>query len=83
MTRARRMKVWGVEDELDDDMAHIYEVEVTWVSDVDAFLQERSQQAAFVAGHVGGGTAETIGSFERGMVDETFVPVGRTDGAPR
>ena len=31
----------GLVDELDDDLAHMYDLDVTWGSNMDAFLQDR------------------------------------------
>ena len=33
----------GVVDELDDDLAHLNDLGVTWSFDLDSFLQERRQ----------------------------------------
>ena len=52
-------------DKLDDDQAHLNDLDVTWGIDLDAFLQERTQQAP-AAGEVGDMTVETMGSSQGG-----------------
>ena len=47
-----------MEDELDDDMAQLDDLNVTWGFDLDAFLRERAQQAPAARG-VGEWTAQT------------------------
>ena len=78
----------GVEDELDDDLAHLNDLDVTRGFDLDAFVHENRQHAP-AAGDAGDGKAETIGSSfgsavndlgparEGGKPDERFVSRGR------
>ena len=42
----------GVVDELDDGLAHLHDLNVTWGFDLDAFMQVRAQQAP-AAGEAG------------------------------
>ena len=64
--------------ELDDGPAHLNDPDVTWGFDLDAFLQERVQQAP-AAGDAGDGTAETMNSSQGGAVDASSAPAGRTE----
>ena len=48
-------------DKLDDDLAHLNNLDVTWGFDLDVFLRERRQQVP-AAVDAGDGKAETIGS---------------------
>ena len=50
----------GVVDELDDGLARLNDLDLTWGFDLDAFLEERAQQVP-AAGDAGDGTAETMG----------------------
>ena len=65
-------------DELDDDLAYLNNLDVTWGLDLDAFLQERRQQAP-AAGDARDGETETIGSFQGGAVGAFSAPVGRAE----
>ena len=60
-------------DELDDDVAHLNNLNATSDFDLDAFLQERRQQAP-AAGDAGDGKAVTIGSSQGGAVDSSSAP---------
>ena len=62
--------------ELDDHLAHLNDLDMTWGFDPDTFLQERRQQAP-AAGDAGNGKAETIGSSQGGAVDAFLAPAGR------
>lgn len=70
----------GVVDELDDGLARLNDLDLTWGFDLDAFLEERAQQAP-AAGDAGDGTAETMGSSRGGAVDASSAPVGRVETA--
>ena len=64
-------------DQLDDGLARLNDLDVTWGFDLDAFLQERAQQAP-AAGDAGDGTVEAMGS-SRGGVDASSVSAGRAE----
>ena len=49
----------GAMDELDDGLARLNDLDVTWGLNLDASLQKRAQQAP-AAGEAGDGTAETM-----------------------
>ena len=49
----------GAMDELDDDLAHLNDLDVTCGFDLDAFLLERAQQE-LAGGDASDGTAETM-----------------------
>ena len=68
-------------DGLDDGLAHSNDLDATWGFDLDEFLQERAQPAP-AAGEAGDGTAETMGSSQRGALDALSVPAGRAEGDP-
>ena len=51
---------------------------MTWGCDLDAFLQERRQQAP-AAGDTVDEKAETIGSFQGGAVGASSAPAGRAE----
>ena len=68
----------GVVDELDDGLARLNDLDMTWGFDMDAFLQERAQQAP-AAGDAGDGTVETMGSSQGGSVDASSAPAGRAE----
>ena len=61
-------------DELDDGLAHLNDLDGTWGFDLDAFLQERAQQAP-AAGEARDGTAETMDSSE----GTSSAPMGRAE----
>ena len=61
--------------ELDDGLARLNDLDVTWGVDLDECLQERAQQAP-AAGDAGDGTAETMGSSQGGAVDASSAPAG-------
>ena len=63
----------GVLDEPDDGLARLNDLDVTWGFDLDAFLQERAQQAP-AAGDAGDGTANTMDSSQGGAVDTPSAP---------
>ena len=63
-------------DELDDDLAHMDDLDVTWGFDLNAFLPESRRQAPAV-GDAGDGKAETIVSSQGGAVDASSAPAGR------
>ena len=67
-------------NELDDGLAHLNDVDVTWGFDLDAFLQELAQQVP-AAGKAGDGTAETMDSSQGGAVDASSAPAGRAETA--
>ena len=52
-----------VVNELDDDLAHLDDLYVTWGFGVDSILQEHAQQAP-ATGDGGHGTAETMDSSQ-------------------
>ena len=68
----------GGVDELDDGLARLNDLDVTWGFDLDAFLQEGAQQAP-AAGDAGDGTAKTMGSPRGGAVDASSAPAGRAE----
>ena len=68
----------GLVDEVDDDLAHLNDLDVTWGLDSDAFLQERAQQAP-AAGDATDRTAETIDSSQGDAVDSSSAPTGRAE----
>ena len=68
----------GVVGELDDGLARLNDLDVTWGFHLDAVLQERAQQAP-AAGDADDGTAETIGSPQGGAVDASSAPAGRAE----
>ena len=70
----------GVVDELDDGLARLNDLDLTWGFDLDAFLEERAQQAP-AAGDAGDGTDETMGSSRGGAVNASSAPVGRVETA--
>ena len=61
-------------DELDNGLARLNDLDVTWGFDLDAFLQERAQQAPAVCG-----TAETLCSSQRGAADASSAPAGTAE----
>ena len=63
-----------VVDELDNGLARLNDLDVTWGFDLDAFLQERAQQAPAVCG-----TAETLCSSQRGAADASSAPAGTAE----
>ena len=63
-------------DELDDDLAHLNDLDSTGGFDLSVFLQERRQQAS-AAGDTGDGKAEIIGSSQGGTVNASLAPAGR------
>ena len=65
-------------DELDDDLVHLNDLDLTWGFDLDAVLQERAQQAP-AADDAGDGTAETMDSSQGGAVDPSSAPAGRAE----
>ena len=67
-------------DELDEGLARLNDLDLTWGFDLDAFLEERAQQVP-AAGDAGDGTAETMGSSRGGAVDASSAPVGRVETA--
>ena len=67
-------------DELDDGLARLNDLDVTWGFGLDAFLQERTQQAP-AAGDAGDWTAETMDSSQGGAVDASSAPGGRAETA--
>ena len=67
-------------DELDDGLAHLNDLDVTWGFDLDAFMQERTQQVP-AAGEAGDETPETMGSSQGGAVDASSAPRGRAKTA--
>ena len=69
----------GVEElvyELDDDLAHLNNLDVTWGFDLDVFCTSADSRPP-AAGDAGDGKVETIGSSQRGAVDASSVPTGR------
>ena len=62
-------------DALDDDLAHLNVLDVTWGFDLDAFLQERARQAP-APGEAGDGTAETMDSSQGRAVDASSALIG-------
>ena len=67
-------------DELHDGLALLNDLDVTLESDLDAFSQERAQQAP-AAGDAGDWTAETMDSSQGGAVDASSAPGGRAETA--
>ena len=67
-------------DELDDGLAHLNDLDVTWGFGLDALLQERVQQAP-AAGKAEDGAAETLDSSQGGVVDASSAPIRRTETA--
>ena len=67
-------------DELNDGLAHLNDLDVTWGFDLDAFLQERAQQAP-AAGDADDGAAEKMDSSQEGAVDASSTPTGRAETA--
>jgi len=70
----------GVVHELDKGLARLNDLDLTWGFDLDAFLEERAQQAP-AAGDAGDGNSETMGSSQGGAVDASSAPVGRVETA--
>ena len=68
----------GVVNELDDDLADLNDLDVTWGFDLDAFVQEIAQQPP-AAGEAGDETPEAMGSSQEGAVDASSVPAGRAE----
>ena len=74
----------GVVDELDDDLAHLNDLDATWSFDLNAFLQERREQVP-ITGDAGDASdasdekAETIGSSQGRVVDASSAPAGRAE----
>ena len=66
----------GVADELDDGLARLKHIDVTWGTDLDAVLQKHAQQVP-AAGDDRDGTTETMSSSRGGAVDASSGPVGR------
>ena len=64
--------------ELDDGLARLNDLNVTWRFALHAFLQERAQEVP-AAGDAGDGTAETLDSSQGGAVDASSVPTGRDE----
>ena len=54
-------------DELDDGLARLNDFDLTWGFDLDAFLEERAQEAP-AAGDAGDGTDETMGSSRLSLI---------------
>ena len=78
-TRARQVKVMGkVADDVIDDLAHVNHLDLTWGYFLDAFLRERAQHEPAV-GEAGGGTLETIGLSQGGVVDVSSPSAGRAE----
>ena len=69
----------GAVDELDDDLAHLNDLDVTQGFDLDTFLQERARQAPSAGDD--DGTAQTMDSSQGGAVDASSVPAGRAESA--
>ena len=67
-------------DELDDGLAHLNNLDVTWGFDLDPFLQELAQQAP-AAGEAGDGAAEIINSSQGGAIDASSVSRRRAETA--
>ena len=65
-------------DELHDGLALLNDLDVTLESDLDAFSQERAQQAP-AAGDAGDWTAETMDSSQGGAVDASSAPAGSAE----
>ena len=61
---------------MDDVLAHLNKLEMTWGSDLEAFLQESRQQTP-AAGDTGDGKAQTGGSSLWGAVEASWAPAGR------
>ena len=59
--------------DLNDDQAHLHNLDLTWGFDLDEFLQERRQQAP-ATGDAGDGKAETIRSSHGGVVGDSAAP---------
>ena len=72
----------GVVDELDDGLAHLDDLDVTWGFDLGASMQGRAQQAP-ATGEAGDGTRETKGSSQEGAVDASSVSMGRVETAEK
>ena len=70
----------GLVDEVMDDLAHPDDFDVTWVFDVDVFVQECLQQASVVNG-ADDETADTTDPSKGGTIDIPSVPAGRVDSA--
>ena len=66
--------------ELDDSLAHLNDLDVTWRFDMDAVLQERAQQAP-AAGDADDGTAEMMDSSQGGAVDASSARAERDETA--
>ena len=68
-----------VVDELEDRLAPLTGLDVAWGFDLDAFFQERAQQAR-AAGDAGDGTVKTMGSSQGGAMSS--VPEGSAESDP-
>ena len=68
----------GVVDELDDDLVHLNDLDLTCGFDLDACLQVCRQQSP-AAGDVGDGKAETTSLFRGGAVGASSAPAGRAE----
>ena len=67
-----------VVDELEDRLAPLTGLDVAWGFDLDAFFQERAQQAP-AAGDAGDGTVKTMGSSQGGAMYASSAPAGRAE----
>ena len=67
-------------DEHDDGLAHLNALDVAWVLDLDALMQERTQKVP-AAGEAGDAKPETMGSSPSGAVDASSAPSGRAETA--
>ena len=70
----------GVVDELDAGLAHLNDLYLSWGFDLDAFVQERAQQAP-AAGEVRDGIAETMDSSQGDAVESSSAPIGKAETA--
>ena len=84
--RDGRGVVYEMVDELNDDLAHLNNFDVTWGFDLDAFLEEHRQQVP-AAADAGNGKPETISSSQGGAVNASSALAGRveseTSGSPQ
>ena len=65
-------------DEQDEGLDRLTDLLVTWGFDLHAFLRKRLQETP-ATGDAGDGTAETMDTSQRGVVDASPVPAGRAE----
>ena len=75
MKRTRRIEVVGG---VGEGLSRLNVLGVTWGFDLESLLHKRAQQVPTI-GDAGDGTAETMGSSQRGAVGAASAQAGRTE----